>query len=49
MSTSHDEDMNTEPLFVTIKDDCVIEKNFAGKVGDGNRQLTQSKTLYCNG
>lgn len=28
--------MSTEPLFVTIKDDFVIEKNFTGKVRDEN-------------
>lgn len=44
MSTQNDDDMSTEPLFVTIKDDFVIEKNFTGKVGNEN---TKQDFLLC--
>lgn len=45
MSTPNEDDGSAEPLFVTIKDDFIIEKNFTGKVGDENAQLIQNKGL----
>ena len=43
MSEPNDDDMSAEPLFVTIKDDFVIEKNFTGKVSDENSQINDRK------
>ena len=34
MSTPEDDDGSAVLLFVTVKDDFIIEKNFAGKVRD---------------
>ena len=43
MSEPNDDDMSAEPLFVTIKDDFIIEKNFTGKVSDENSQINDRK------
>ena len=45
MSAPNDDDMSSESLFVTIKDDFIIERNLTGKVGDKNTQQTQNKTF----
>ena len=46
MSAPNDDDMSAEPLFVTIKDDFIIEKNFTGKVRVENAQLNYRKQDY---
>lgn len=43
MSAPNDDDMSAEPLFVTIKDDFIIEKNFTGKVRVENAQPNHRK------
>ena len=45
MSSPNDDDVSAEPLFVTITDDLIIEKDFAGKVGDDNIQQVFQKTM----
>ena len=48
MSSPSDDDMSAEPLFVTITDDLIIEKNFTGKVGDEDTKPIFRKQRLIN-
>ena len=42
LSTPDDDDGSGVLMFVTIKDDLIVEKNFTGKVKDENRRKQRS-------